>query len=204
MPNNRQSLTEADVAHDPIAQFGEWYERALGIEKPLPHAAALATATRSGRPSARMVLLKGFDARGFIFFTNYRSRKGQELARNGRGTLLFYWGSLERQVRIEGRVTKVTRRESDDYFATRPRGSQLSAWASPQSETVPDPGTLEQRMSELARRYPDQVPRPAYWGGYRLTPEAIEFWQGREDRLHDRILYRRARSGRWTIQRLAP
>ncbi len=204
MPDNRQSLTEADVAHDPIAQFGEWYERALGVEKPLPHAAALATATRSGRPSARMVLLKSFDARGFIFFTNYRSRKGQELARNGRGTLLFYWGSLERQVRIEGRVTKVTRRESDDYFATRPRGSQLSAWASPQSETVSDRGMLEQRMSELARRYPDQVPRPAHWGGYRLTPEAIEFWQGCGDRLHDRILYRRARSGRWTIQRLAP
>jgi pyridoxamine 5'-phosphate oxidase len=204
VPHNHQSLTEADVAHDPIAQFGEWYERALGVEKPLPHAAALATATRTGRPSARMVLLKGFDARGFIFFTNYRSRKGQELARNGRGTLLFYWGSLERQVRIEGRVTKVTRRESDDYFATRPRGSQLSAWASPQSETVPDRETLEQRMSELARRYADQVPRPAYWGGYRLTPEVIEFWQGCEDRLHDRILYRRTRGGRWKIERLAP
>lgn len=204
MPDNRQSLTEADVAHDPIAQFGEWYERALAVEKPLPHVVALATATRGGRPSARMVLLKSFDARGFIFFTNYRSRKGQELARNGRGTLLFYWGSLERQVRIDGRVTKVSRRESDDYFATRPRGSQLSAWASPQSDTVPDRGMLEQRMSALARRYPDQVPRPAHWGGYRLTPEAIEFWQGREDRLHDRILYRRTRGGRWTIQRLAP
>jgi pyridoxamine 5'-phosphate oxidase len=204
VPDKRQSLSEADIAHDPIAQFGEWYERALAVEKPLPHAAALATASRGGRPSARMVLLKGFDARGFIFFTNYRSRKGQELARNGRGTLLFYWGSLERQVRIEGRVTKIARRESEDYFATRPRGSQLSAWASPQSETVPDRGTLEQRMSELARRYPDQVPRPAYWGGYRLTPEAIEFWQGREDRLHDRILYRRTRGGRWKIERLAP
>jgi pyridoxamine 5'-phosphate oxidase len=204
VPDKRQSLSEADIAHDPIAQFGEWYERALAVEKPLPHAAALATASRGGRPSARMVLLKGFDARGFIFFTNYRSRKGQELARNGRGTLLFHWGSLERQVRIEGRVTKIARRESEDYFATRPRGSQLSAWASPQSETVPDRGTLEQRMSELARRYPDQVPRPAYWGGYRLTPEAIEFWQGREDRLHDRILYRRTRGGRWKIERLAP
>jgi pyridoxamine 5'-phosphate oxidase len=204
VPDNRQSLDEAGVARDPIAQFGEWYERALAVEKPLPHAVALATATRSGRPCARMVLLKGFDARGFVFFTNYRSRKGQELARNGRGTLLFYWGSLGRQVRIEGRVTKVGRRESDDYFATRPRGSQLSAWASPQSETMPHRGTLEQRVSDVARRYPDQVPRPPYWGGYRLTPEAIEFWQGREDRLHDRILYCRTRGGRWKIERLAP
>jgi len=201
---NSQSLDEASIAHDPIAQFGEWYERALAVEKPLPHAVALATATRGGHPSARMVLLKGFDTRGFVFFTNYRSRKGQELARNGRATLLFYWGSLERQVRIDGRVTKVARRESDDYFATRPRGSQLSAWASPQSEPLPDRGTIEQRMSELARRYPDQVPRPAHWGGYRLTPEVIEFWQGREDRLHDRILYRRTRGGRWKIKRLAP
>ncbi len=204
MPDKLQSLSEAEVAHDPIAQFGEWYERALAVEKPLPHAVALATASRSGRPSARMVLLKSFDARGFVFFTNYRSRKGQELARNAHCTLLFYWGSLERQVRIEGRVTKVARRESEDYFATRPRGSQLSAWASPQSETVPGRLALEQRMSELAGRYPDQVPRPAHWGGYRLVPEAIEFWQGREDRLHDRILYRRTRGGRWKIERLAP
>lgn len=204
MPANDQPLSEASVAHDPIAQFGEWYERALAVEKPLPHAVALATANRSGRPSARMVLLKGFDARGFVFFTNYRSRKGRELAGNGRGTLLFYWGSLERQVRIEGRITKVARRESEDYFATRPRGSQLSAWASPQSETVAGRGVLEQRMGELDRRYPDQVPRPPYWGGYRLAPEWIEFWQGREDRLHDRILYRRTRSGRWKIERLAP
>jgi len=204
VPANNQPLSEASVAHDPIAQFGEWYERALAVEKPLPHAVALATANRSGRPSARMVLLKGFDARGFVFFTNYRSRKGQELAGNGRGTLLFYWGSLERQVRIDGRITKVTRRESEDYFATRPRGSQLSAWASPQSETVAGRGVLEQRMGELDRRYPDQVPRPPHWGGYRLAPEWIEFWQGREDRLHDRILYRRTRSGRWKIERLAP
>jgi len=201
---NNQSLDETSVAHDPIAQFGEWYERALAIEKPLPHAVALATASRGGRPSARMVLLKSFDAQGFVFFTNYRSRKGQELARNARGMLLFYWGSLERQVRIEGRIAKVSRRESEDYFATRPRGSQLSAWASPQSEAVAGRAVLEQQMSELASRYPDQVPCPPYWGGYRLIPEAIEFWQGREDRLHDRILYRRSRSGRWIIERIAP
>ena len=204
MSTNNQSLDEASVAHDPIAQFGEWYERALAIEKPLPHAVVLATASRSGRPSARMVLLKSFDAQGFVFFTNYRSRKGQELARNARGTLLFYWGSLERQVRIEGRIAKVSRRESEDYFATRPRGSQLSAWASPQSEAVTGRAALEQRMSELAIRYPDRVPCPPHWGGYRLIPEAIEFWQGREDRLHDRILYRRSRSGRWIIERIAP
>lgn len=204
MSANNQSLDETSVAHDPIAQFGEWYERALAVEKPLPHAVALATATRSGRPSARMVLLKSFDAQGFVFFTNYRSRKGQELARNARGMLLFYWGSLERQVRIEGRIAKVSRRESEDYFATRPRGSQLSAWASPQSEAVPGRAVLEQQMSELAIRYPDQVPCPPHWGGYRLIPEAIEFWQGREDRLHDRILYRRSRSGRWIIERIAP
>ena len=204
MPADSQSLDEASIAHDPIAQFGEWYERALVVEKPLPHAVALATATRSGRPSARMVLLKDFDARGFVFFTNYRSRKGEELARNGRGTLLFYWGVLARQVRIEGRIRKIARRESDDYFATRPRGSQLSAWASSQSEAIPGRAMLEQRMSEFARRYPDRVPRPPYWGGYRLAPEAIEFWQSRDDRLHDRILYCRSKSGRWRIERLAP
>ena len=204
MPAESQALDEASVAHDPIVQFGEWYERALAVEKPLPHAAALATATRGGRPSVRMVLLKSFDAHGFVFFTNYRSRKGQELARNGRGTLLFYWGALARQVRIEGRITKVARRESDDYFATRPRGSQLSAWASSQSDAVPNRAALEQRMAELARRYADEVPRPPYWGGYRLTPEAIEFWQSREDRLHDRILYRRTRGRNWKIERLAP
>lgn len=204
MPADNQSLDEASVARDPIAQFGEWYERALSAEKPLPHAVALATATRSGRPSARMVLLKDFDARGFVFFTNYRSRKGEELANNGRGMLLFYWGVLARQVRVEGRITKVARRESDDYFATRPRGSQLSAWASSQSRAIPGRAVLEKRMIELAHRYPDRVPRPPYWGGYRLTPEAIEFWQSREDRLHDRILYRRVKGGGWTIQRLAP
>ena len=203
MPETRQPLTEKTVAADPIAQFSQWYERALAAVKPLPDAVALATTSPGGRPSLRMVLLKGFDAHGFVFYTNYRSRKGRELARNPRGTLLFYWGSLERQVRIEGRVTRISPRESDDYFATRPRGGQLSAWASAQSARVAGRAALERRFAAYARRYPGPVPRPPHWGGYRLAPDAIEFWQGREDRLHDRILYRLAR-GRWRVERLAP
>jgi pyridoxamine 5'-phosphate oxidase len=151
-----------------------------------------------------MVLLKGFDAHGFVFYTNFRSRKGRELARNPRAALLFYWGEIGRQVRIDGRVEKLMARESDEYFDTRPRGSQLSAWASPQSALVAGRGPLERRFAAFARKYPDAVPRPPQWGGYRLVPEAFEFWQGREDRLHDRILYRRVRGGRWRIERLAP
>lgn len=204
MPENRTPLSETSVARDPIAQFAEWYERACAVVKPLPHAVALATATRGGRPSLRMVLLKGFDARGFVFFTNYRSHKARELEKNARGSLLFYWGSLGRQVRIDGRIVKVPRRESDEYFATRPRGSQLAAWASPQSGVLADRAALEQRFAVAEAKYAGRVPRPPYWGGYRLIPEAIEFWQGREDRLHDRLLYRRARNGRWLIERLAP
>jgi pyridoxamine 5'-phosphate oxidase len=197
-------LSEDRVQSDPVAQFAQWYERAQAVVKPLPDAVALATATPAGHPSLRMVLLKGFDAHGFVFYTNYRSRKGRELARNPRAALLFYWGELERQVRIDGRVEKLMARESDEYFATRPRGSQLSAWASPQSALVAGRGLLERRFAALARKYPDAVPRPPQWGGYRLVPEAFEFWQGREDRLHDRIHYRRVRGGRWRIERLAP
>ena len=197
-------MSEAGAARDPIAQFAGWYERALVAIKPLPHAAALATATRAGRPSVRMVLLKGYDARGFVFYTNYRSRKGRELARNARASLVFYWGDLQRQVRVDGRVTRVAARESDEYFATRPRGSQLSAWASAQSTKVASRAALERRLASFARRYPGAVPRPPHWGGYRLAPDAIEFWQGRDNRLHDRIVYRRGPRGRWTIERLAP
>ena len=200
----KTTLNEATVEHDPIAQFARWYDDARAVERPLPHTMALANATRSGRPSLRMVLLKDFDARGFVFFTNYRSRKGHELARNPRASLLFYWGELERQVRIDGRLEKLMARESDEYFATRPRGSQLAAWASPQSALVTGRGALERRFAAFARKYPDAVPRPPQWGGYRLVPEAFEFWQGREDRLHDRILYRRVRGARWRIERLAP
>lgn len=198
-----RTLRKATVAKDPLVQFRRWYRTACSNERPLPNAAALATATRSGRPSVRMVLLKDFDVRGFSFFTSYRSRKARELARNAHATLLFYWGSLERQVRITGRVVRLSPRESSDYFATRPRGSQLGAWASPQSAVLPGRAELERRFSAAARRFPDAVPRPANWGGYRLVATEIEFWQGRADRLHDRLLYRRSR-GRWRMERLAP
>jgi pyridoxamine 5'-phosphate oxidase len=204
VPDSRQPLSEDRVQSDPVAQFAQWYERAQGVVKRLPDAVALATATPAGHPSLRMVLLKGFDAHGFVFYTSYRSRKGRELARNARAALLFYWGELERQVRIDGRVERLMARESDEYFATRPRGSQLSSWASPQSNVVAGRGPLERRFAAFARKYPDAVPRPPQWGGYRLAPETFEFWQGREDRLHDRILYRRVRGGRWRIERLAP
>ena len=204
MAEARIGLDEANAKHDPIAQFAQWYDRARTVERPLPHAVALATATGGGRPSVRMVLLKDFDARGFVFFTHYQSRKGRELAKNARACLLFYWGNLERQVRIEGRIAKVSRRESDDYFGTRPRGSQLSAWASPQSAVLTGRADIERRFAAAAERFPDDIPRPPQWGGYRLVPEAIEFWQGREDRLHYRLCYRRTRDGRWRIERLAP
>ena len=204
MSETRSVLSEGGAESDPIAQFARWYEEALAAVKPLPDAVALATATRAGHPSLRMVLLKDFDAHGFVFYTNYRSRKGRELTRNARASLLFYWDGLGRQVRVDGSVAKVTARESDDYFATRPRGSQLSAWASAQSEVVAGRAALERRYAAFARKYPDAVPRPPHWGGYRLVPEAIEFWQGREDRLHDRILYRRGPRGRWVTERLAP
>ena len=204
MPDSRQPLSEDRVESDPVAQFARWYERAQAEVKPLPDAVALATASRAGHPSLRMVLLKGFDAHGFVFYTNYRSRKGRNLARNPRATLLFYWGALQRQVRIDGRVERVMARESDAYFATRPRGSQLAAWASPQSVVVAGRGPLERRFAAFARKYPGTVPRPPHWGGYRLVADAFEFWESGEDRLHDRILYRRARSRRWRIERLAP
>jgi pyridoxamine 5'-phosphate oxidase len=198
------ALTEDALERDPIAQFRKWFAEAQAAVKPHPNAMALATAGAGGRPSLRMVLMKDFDAAGFVFYTNYRSRKARELARSARASLLFYWGILERQVRIEGKVEKIRRRDSDDYFSTRSRGSQLGAWASPQSEVMPDRAVLERRFAAAAARYAGEVPRPPYWGGYCLVPEAIEFWQGREDRLHDRICYRRVRNGRWQIERLAP
>ena len=203
MPDT-QSLIESSVENDPFSQFARWYERALDKVRPLPEAVALATATRGGHPSLRMVLLKSFDPHGFVFFTNYRSRKGRELARNTRACLMFHWAGLQQQVRVDGQVTKVSARESDEYFSTRPRGSQLSAWASAQSSRIVSRAVLERRFASFARRFPGAVPRPPHWGGYRLVPDEIEFWQGRGDRLHDRIRYHRGPRGRWIIDRLAP
>jgi pyridoxamine 5'-phosphate oxidase len=197
-------LSEEEVNPDPIAQFRTWFRVAEEAGIRLPEAMTLATATKDGVPSARTLLLKGVDATGFVFYTNYESRKGRELAENSRAALLFYWDALGRQVRVEGAVTRVPRAESAEYFRTRPRGSKLSAWASRQSEVIVDRARLEARVVELASEYGARdVPLPPYWGGYRLRPDAIEFWQHRPDRLHDRLLYR-LRGGRWRIERLSP
>jgi pyridoxamine 5'-phosphate oxidase len=201
----RQGLAEADLDPDPFRQFRIWFEVALASDLPEPNAMALATAAPDGRPSARMVLLKGYDDRGFVWYTNYESRKGGELAENPRAALVLYWAELERQVRIEGWVEVAALQESDAYFHSRPRASQLGAAASHQSQVIPNREELERRAAELATQYEGQeVPRPAYWGGYRLVPALIEFWQGRPNRLHDRLRYRRLDEGRWEIERLSP
>ncbi len=200
----RAGLHERDLAPDPLAQFGAWFEEALGSGVALPNAMTLATATRDGRPSAREVLLKGFDARGFVFFTNYSSRKGRELEENPRAVLHFCWKELERQVGIEGSVERVSAAESDEYFASRPLGSRLSAAISPQSEAVANREVLESKLEEASKRWRDAPPRPPHWGGYRLAPDAFEFWQGRKDRLHDRLRYLIRAGGAWKIERLAP
>jgi len=199
----RAGLHEKDLAPDPFAQFGNWFDEALQSGIALPNAMTLATATKKGRPSARAVLLKGFDAHGFVFYTHYRSRKGRELEQNPQAMLLFCWEELERQVGIEGRVEQVPAAESDRYFASRPLGARLSAIVSPQSETVAGREDLEARLEEAAKRWRDAPPRPPHWGGYRLAPDRFEFWQGRRDRLHDRLCYRKS-GGAWKIERLAP
>ena len=199
----RAGLHEKDLNADPLVQFGSWFEEALRSGIALPNAMTLATATRKGRPSARTVLLKGYDSRGFVFYTHYRSRKGLELEENPRAMLLFCWEELERQVGIEGTVTRVSPAESDEYFGSRPLGSRLSATISPQSEVVASREALEIALEGAAKRYAGSPPRPANWGGYRLAPERFEFWQGRKDRLHDRLCYRSV-SGGWKIERLAP
>ena len=196
-------LSEADALRDPFAQFERWFRDAIDANLPLPNAMTLATATARGAPDARVVLLKGVDNGGFVFYTNYLSRKGKELEANPAACLVFLWTELERQVRIEGRVEKVTAGESDAYFASRPLGARLSAWASAQSEPVSGREQLEHALEAAESRYGEDPPRPPHWGGYRLVPAAIEFWQGRENRLHDRLLYRRADGG-WKIERLAP
>jgi pyridoxamine 5'-phosphate oxidase len=201
----RFNLCEDDITPDPIAQFRAWFDEAALSEVPEVNAMALATATADGRPSVRMVLLRGFDERGFCFFTNYESRKAQELEDNPRAALVMFWHELERQVRIEGRIERVSEDESDRYFHGRPPGSRIGAWASPQSRVINSRDALEARYAEVESRYPDgAIPRPANWGGYRVIPDAIEFWQGRPNRLHDRLLYSRRPDGGWTIERLAP
>jgi pyridoxamine 5'-phosphate oxidase len=197
-------LDKADVDHDPVVQFQVWFENAIDADLHEPNAMILATATTDGKPSARTVLLKGYDERGFVFYTNYEGRKAGELETNPRCALLFYWGELERQVRVEGAVSRISEQESDEYFASRPRGSQLGAWASQQSRVVEGRCSLEQKLHSLQAEYEDrEVPRPPFWGGYRVEPEEIEFWQGRESRLHDRLVYRRE-DGAWRIERLQP
>jgi pyridoxamine 5'-phosphate oxidase len=200
----RAELRESDVGRDPFAQFRLWLDAAIAALEPEPFSMTLATATRSGLPSARVVYLRGFDARGFVFFTNYESRKGRELAENPAAALVAFWAKLRRSVRIEGLVERTSDAESDAYFGGRPRGSQLSAWASPQSGVLADRAELERRRAEVEARFSDEVPRPPFWGGYRLAPSSVEFWQGRESRLHDRLRYRKEGEGRWRLERLAP
>lgn len=200
----RARLDETSVASDPLVEFARWFEEAVKAEARDPNAMTLATASPDGVPSARIVLLKGFDERGFVFFTDYRSRKGTELAANPRAALVFYWPELERQVRITGITSETGRQESEAYFRTRPRGSRISAWISHQSQVIASRQQLESQIPEVERRYPgDDVPLPPYWGGFRLRPESIEFWQGRTNRLHDRIRYLRE-GERWRIERLSP
>lgn len=197
-------LRKADVARDPLRQFDRWFEEARAAKLNEPNAMTLATVDAEGLPAARTVLLKGVDDRGFVFFTNYESAKGRDLAINPRATLLFAWLGLERQVTIRGPVTRVARGETDAYFASRPIGSQLGAWASAQSTLVPDRETLEANLQRVEARFAGQpVPTPPYWGGYRVAPTTIEFWQGRRNRLHDRLRYRREKDA-WVVERLSP
>ena len=199
----RAGLSEAQADADPLRQFERWFEDALRAKLPLANAMTLATVTPEGAPSARIVLLKGLEQGAFLFYTNYLSRKGQELAQRASACLVFLWSDLERQVRVDGTVQKVTAPESESYFATRPLGARLSAWASAQSAPVPSRETLEKALAQARARHGDRPPRPPHWGGYRVVPREIEFWQGRADRLHDRLRYRRQRD-RWEIERLSP
>lgn len=190
---------------NPLQQFRTWLDQAVATRLPLPEAMALATATPDGQPSVRLVLLRGLDERGFVFFTNYDSRKARELDANPRAALVFYWAELERQIRIEGPVEKVSGPAADAYFQSRPRGSQLGAWASPQSQVIPGRQWLEQRMQAVTDQFADStVPRPPHWGGYRVLPLRLEFWQGKPNRLHDRWCYTRQENGLWLMQCLAP
>jgi len=198
-------LTEKELARDPFRQFEKWFQEAEAAKLPEPNAMILATATRDGRPSARTILLKGLDGRGFVFYSNYESRKGRELDGNPRATLVFPWVALERQVIVEGVVVKVAREESEAYFHSRPRASQLGAWVSQQSSIIAGRSVLDESLKALEKKYAGQeVPLPPQWGGWRLAPETVEFWQGRRSRLHDRLRFRREKDGAWSVERLAP
>lgn len=201
----RAGLRRAELDPDPMAQFNKWFQQALSANLTEPNAMTLATSDRAGHPSARTVLLKGADARGFAFFTNYESRKGHELTENPNAALVLYWAELERQICIAGTVTKMSREESAQYFKSRPKGSRLAAWVSGQSEIIADRATLEDHLNQLLGQYPgDDVPLPPHWGGYLLAPLRIEFWQGRPNRLHDRFQYLKEIEGAWRIERLSP
>jgi pyridoxamine 5'-phosphate oxidase len=200
-----EGLSVSDINPNPFIQFKQWFDQAITAQLPEPNAMTVATVTPDGKPRARMVLLKGFDERGFVFYTNYNSHKGQELAQNPQASLVFWWAELERQVRICGRTEKASESESDEYFYSRPLNSRLGAWASNQSEVIESREVLEQRMQELQIQYQNQdVKRPPHWGGLRVIPTEIEFWQGRSNRLHDRLLYTRLNNGSWEIVRLSP
>ena len=202
----RAGLSEADVDADPIKQFGVWFQQALDADLIEPNAMTLATATPDGKPTARIVLLKGVNQGGFIFYTNYESQKGQQLIANPYASLVFFWDKLERQVRIEGEVEKLPTKESEAYFHSRPKASQLGAWASAQSRVIPNRQVLEQQLADLETKYKGDatVPLPEHWGGFRVIPNRIEFWQGRPSRLHDRLVYELKVDGSWQINRLSP
>ena len=200
----KHGLLEKDLAADPFTQFGRWFDQALSAHIDEPNAMTLATASLDGQPSARVVLLKGFDQNGFVFYSNYESRKGRELDQNNKATLLFFWSSLERQIRIEGVIEKVSVEESKQYFDSRPEGSRIGAWSSRQSASISSRDILEENFNKFSQSFAQQdIPLPPYWGGYRLKPHVFEFWQGRESRLHDRLRYRFA-DDRWHIDRLSP
>jgi pyridoxamine 5'-phosphate oxidase len=201
---SRESLDEKDVSAHPVQQFSKWFKEAVEAKVNEPNAMGLSTVSREGKPSSRILLLRNFDEKGFVFYTNYTSRKGEDISENPNAALLFFWPELERQVRIEGTLSRQSVEESDLYFQSRPRTSKLGAWTSAQSKVISSRKILDEEYAKLSEKYPDEnVPRPAYWGGYVLKPVSVEFWQGRPSRLHDRILYT-AEDDRWKIERLAP
>ena len=200
----RETLDESSVAQDAIEQFTKWWTEAVNSNIDEVNAMTLATATKEGIPSARIVLLKDYDEKGFIFFTNYKSVKGEEVEMNPHAALVFYWKELERQVRIQGRTEKITSEESDEYFHSRPAGSRIGAWASPQSRVIESRQVLDENVKRFTEKFNDNIPRPSHWGGYRVLPSTIEFWQGRMSRLHDRIRYTKTSDNKWLIERLAP